>query len=147
MTALPRLVAASAHAAEPRAGFAVRTAAGARTKLAVRRRNRILVNSAGALAAAVVAVLVFRGGDDGKPSVLSGAYRAPAQPTPVGDNGDNVALELDDTTPGVLTDDDVGAELARISDLDRALAPSPAWDTAEAPLSAYRLIVHEGVFR
>ena len=146
LSALPRLVAASAHAAEPRAGFVVRTAAGARTKLAVRRRNRIIMNSTGALAAAAVALLVLRAPDEGGEfGPLQGAYRAPAQLTPVGDRTDRDLVEA--PTPGTLTDDDVGAELARISDLDRALAPSPAWDTAEAPLAAYRLIVHEGVFR
>jgi hypothetical protein len=144
--ALPRLVAAAAHAAEPRAGFAVRTAAGARTKLAVRRRNRIIMNTTGALAAAAALVLVLRAPDEGAGfGAVPGAYRAPTQPTPVADNTDGDVLEA--PTPGTLTDGDVGAELARISDFDRALAPSPAWDTAEAPLAAYRLIVHEGVFR
>ena len=56
LVGLPRLVAAAAHAAEPNPGFAIRAAAGARTKLAVRRRHRIAGNVALAAAAVVVAV-------------------------------------------------------------------------------------------
>jgi hypothetical protein len=147
LVALPRLVAASAHAAEPHAGFAVRTAAGARTKLAVRRRNRILVNTTGALAAAAIAVLALRTPDaPANPSFQIGAYRAPAPLAPVNDSTGSTESP-DELAAGELTDDDLGAELARISDFDRAIAPSPAWRTAEAPLAPYRLIVHQGVFR
>lgn len=140
LVGLPRLVAAAAHAAEPNPGFAIRAAAGARTKLAVRRRHRIAGNLAVAAAAVVIAVWAVKTPVEAPPAIPTTGMTMPPGPLePVGDNGRDAEL--------VLTDDQLGRELVRISDYDRAVAPSPEWKKAQAPLADYRLIVHQGAVR
>jgi hypothetical protein len=139
LIALPRLVAASAHAAEPNPGFAIRTAAGARAKLVTRRRNRIATNAIAAIAAVALGVWALR--TPIEPTLqMQGMHTAPSPLEPI-HNSDRTPDDL------TLTDEEIGAELGRISDFDRVLAPSPRWDDAEAPLHGYRLIVTQGASR
>jgi hypothetical protein len=139
LIALPRLVAAAAHAAEPNPGFAIRTAAGARAMIVTRRRKRIAGNAIAAVAAVVVGVWALR--TPIQPSqTLPAMHSAPAPLEPIR----NTDRNLDDIS---LTDEEIGAELGRISDFDRAIAPSPVWSDVEAPLHGYRLIVTQGASR
>jgi hypothetical protein len=139
LIALPRLVAASAHAAEPNAGFVIRSTTGARTMLARRRRNRILGNGLAAAAAVVLAVWAFQSpvAVDKQPHNAQGVNALPSNPQPVA--SDDPTLE----TP--VTDELIGSELVHISDVDRVLAPSRQWRKAEAPLSGYRFVVQGAV--
>jgi hypothetical protein len=134
LIALPRLVAASAHAAEPHAGFVIRSTTGARTKLVQRRRNRILGNGIAAAAAIVLAVWAVQSpmGADKKPTPLQGVMVAPTNPMPVGDDA-----PLDQP----VTDDLIERELGTISNFDRVIAPSRHWQKVEAPLTGYRFVV------
>jgi len=136
LIALPRLVAASAHAAEPNAGFVIRSTTGARTMLGRRRRNRIVGNVAAAAAVILVGVWAVQSPVtvDKKQQQHQVGMRDPSQnPTPVGDNSPTL------DTP--VTNDLIGNELVNISDLDRVLAPSRQWRKVESTLSGYRFVV------
>jgi hypothetical protein len=139
LVALPRLVAASAHAAEPRPGFAIRSAVGARSKLAARRRNRIGGTIVAAAAAVAIGVVAFRAPTAPFHNTV-GMRTAPAPLAPVQANDERLG-EIS------LTDEQIGAELIRIADFDRAVAPSRHWRAAQAPVSGYRLIVQQGAIR
>jgi len=140
LTTMPRLLAAASHAAEPKPGFVIRATAGARTKLARRRRNRIVGSGIAALAAAAIGVWSMR------PSSPSTTNSQAAMDLPRLEPVNSAPDPKPSTTPP-LTDHEVGAELLRISNFRRAMAPSPRWREAEAPLSLYRLVVHEGASR
>jgi hypothetical protein len=139
LVALPRLVAASAHAAEPNPGFAIRTTAGARTKLAVRRRNRIITNSLAAIAAVVLGVWLVRSPSPVKKDIADTGART--LPTPLSPVHSDEKLVIN------LTDEQVGRELVRISDFERAMKPTKHWRDAATPLSNYRMVVHQGAVR
>jgi hypothetical protein len=134
LIALPRLVAASAHAAEPNPGFAIRSTAGARTLLVRRRRNRIIGNGVAAAAVIVLAVWAVR-----SPAAKivskqqSGVSTLPHNPEPVHAN--------DPTLVTPVTDQVMSRELRTISNFDRVMAPSRQWNDATAPLSRYRFVV------
>jgi len=136
LVGLPRLVAASAHAAEPNPGFVIRSTAGARTLLVRRRRNRIIGN--GIAAAAVLALAVWAvkspiGGTTKQQQLLPGMTQLPHNPEPM--NVPSPTL----LTP--VTDDVIGTELKTISNFDRVMAPSRQWNKAQTPLSRYRIVV------
>jgi len=136
LVGLPRLVAASAHAAEPNPGFAIRSTAGARTLLVRRRRNRIIGNAIAAAAVLVLAVWAVKspiGGADKHKQPQQGIQSPWHNPEPI-NNPDPTLL-----TP--VTNDVIGTELKTISNFDRVMAPSRQWNAAQAPLSRYRIVV------
>jgi hypothetical protein len=135
LVGLPRLVAASAHAAEPNPGFVIRSTAGARTLLVRRRRNRIIGNGVAAAAVLALAVWAVRspiGGVKQNP-LLPQASMPSHNPEPI--NTPNPTL----LTP--VTNDVIGTELKTISNFDRVMAPSRQWNAAQRPLSRYRIVV------
>ena len=141
LVSLPGLVAASAHAAEPNPGFAVRTAAGARQKLVTRRRRRIATNAVAALAAVALGIWAVQDPVDRPLMQRPAAMDLPSQPQPVSSSEDQAPEEIR------VTDEDLGTELVRISDPDRVMRPSRQWREAEAPLAPYRFVVHQGARR
>jgi hypothetical protein len=137
LVTLPSLVAAAGHAAEPAPGFAVRTAAGTRTKLIVRRRKRIAWNVAAAAAAIVAGIWVAR-----DPVAPGGALPQPAgqlpaiarEPAPPSDDNESP------TDPDQISDEELLERLIRYADTDAVMQPSERWREAEAPLAPYRIL-------
>ena len=140
---LPGLVAASAREVEPGPGFSSRMQVGARTVLTARRRTRIAsVTLAAAAAALIGGVFVTRHDradnrgamsriDDPMPLSLPGEHRdsrkhdQPSMPS----------------THQPTSDQQLVAHLARVADVDGALAPHAPWRRIEAPLAPYRSLL------
>lgn len=137
LIALPRLVAASAHAAEPNAGFVIRSTAGARTLLVRRRRNRIIGNGVAAAAVLALAVWAVKSPIGGADQHHGGnqAAQVPSQ------NPEPMKVDHDPRLITPVTDNVIGNELRTISNFDRVMAPSHQWRDAQAPLSRYRVVV------
>lgn len=135
LVGLPRLVAASAHAAEPNPGFVIRSTAGARTLMVRRRRNRIIGNGIAAAAVLVLAVWAVRS------PIAGGKHKQPSQQVQVPWRNPEPINVPDPTLLTPVTNDVIGNELETISNFDRVMAPSRQWNAAQAPLSRYRIVV------
>jgi hypothetical protein len=136
---LPGMVAATAREPEPGPGFAARMQVGARAELAARHRTRVAALTL-ATAAAVLLVGVFvtrRHHDDAQPGTMA-RY---STPQPISTSSEHHTQPVHDratAATAAVPDDRFAARLVRISDIDDALAPSPAWHRIEAPLAPYR---------
>ena len=142
---LPGMVAATAREPEPGPGFSARMQLGARGELAARHRTRVAaLTLATAAAVLLVGVFVTRRHRDDQPATMA-RYSAPQ---PISTPGEHRAEPVRDRVPTTATtasttvpDDQLAAHLVRISDIDGALAPSPAWRRAEAPLAPYQQLL------
>jgi hypothetical protein len=131
LAGVPRLLAAAAEDPEPGPGFSARMTLGARTRLAERRRNRLIATTVAAAAVvAVGGIAVTRPDRD----VTVGAIRTidelepHPQPPPVIERAAAAGEEI------VL-------DLVRVADVDRALEGSAAWSEIAEPLLPYRALL------
>ncbi len=132
LTALPGMIAATALVPEPGLGFASRITAGARERLARRRRHRVVGLSLATAVAAGTAVAVTQRDPAPAPAVTEVAHRDPAgsDPTPPDADADLDDAELRD--------------LVRRASFDQAMDSPVDWADLEAPLQHYRAVLARG---
>ncbi len=135
LAAMARLVTSIATAAEVGPGFTSRVIAGARERLAARRRQRIVGFGLAAVVAAAATVLIV--------SSQRGGGRRADPPVAVRPAGDLPGVDEPAAPDDGITDDEL-RELVGGATMTRALAPSADWDHIETPVRNYHAVLRLG---
>ena len=137
LVALPTELGALRHASDPGLGFTARLTSGAQHRLAVRRRRRVALGLAGAVAAAALAVFAFtRQPDEGSYAVTVPQLPQPAAIT------NHTPDPWKDPSPDAIDPD--ARALVHMAHAARAHHHHARWSRIEKPLAPYRELL-EGV--
>ena len=144
IVALPAELGVVHREIDPGAGFSSRMTAGAQHRVVVRRRRRIAVGLAAAVAASSFGVYAVTR-DNTTPAEQNAAIVPPTHPLPPAAGGAHDPNDpWGDRDPADIAANDDLRELARWSDTKRAMKPSAQWRRIERSLAPYEALV-EGV--
>lgn len=142
LAALPTELGVVHREVDPGLGFTARMTAGAQHRVAVRRRRRIAIGLATAVAATTLGVFVVT--RDSSHDKIATTPPNKTEPAPATDTKKHdESPDPWDPDRATETDEDL-ASLVYFADTDRAAAYKTNWKAIEKPLAPYRAVV-EGV--